>query len=366
MILQITYYFLCIIGIIKKRSQLLTPMLLLIMWSVFGLCTYNGDYENYKYIYNNIQNPIYWSEFEPLFNILMYTCSKIGMNFIQFRMIYGALFVLLLNYVIGKYTENKAQVLGFIMIFPYIYFTSVIRSGLACVFVLLAYYEITGGRQNIIKFCFFIIFAILFHYTSVFFIIYFFFRRIEEKSLICVPLLAVLVTVIYKSGALLFIMSFITNNERILKWYSPDKSTQETRWIFYLIIIYLLVLFLSYLSRNKNTEFPDSVRPANPYAKDIYHFNITMMILIPAFFVTNASARLIWEILLFNIICYAKDDELRFYNNTINKIKYHKKDFLLLVFLVLFAIYANLPYRGTKNDMNKVFFNNILFQEYVE
>lgn len=360
MILQIFYYFLSIVGIVKKRSILLTPIMLLIMWCVFGLCTYNGDYENYRFIYNNIQNPIYWLEFEPFFNIIMYFCSKLGLSFIQFRMIYGAFFLILLHYAIGKYTENKSQVLGFVMIFPYIYFTSVIRSGLACVFILLAYNEIMGGKQKKIKFWIYFIIAILFHYTSIFFILYYIFRKMKGNKVFFVVGLVFVAIILYKSGILLYIMKYITDNERILKWYAPEKSSQQTRWVLYLIIIDLLVVFLAYLSKKNNKYLNHFQYIANPYAKDIYYFNIIMLILIPAFFVTNASGRLIWEILLFNIICYAKDDEIRFHDNNMIAIRYYKKDVLLTLFLILFAIYANLPYRGTRNDMNKIFYNNII------
>ena len=43
MALQIAYYLLSILGIIKKKSKLLTALIMIIMWIVFGLCTYNGD-----------------------------------------------------------------------------------------------------------------------------------------------------------------------------------------------------------------------------------------------------------------------------------------------------------------------------------
>ena len=108
MTLQIAYYLLSILGIIKKKSKLLTALIMIIMWIVFGLCTYNGDYGNYSWIYQNIQNPDFWTEFEPLYNVLMYICSVLDLSFIQFRMVFGGLYIILLYIVIGKYTENKA------------------------------------------------------------------------------------------------------------------------------------------------------------------------------------------------------------------------------------------------------------------
>lgn len=361
MVLQFIYYLISFAGILKKRSKFLTIIMLCLMWVIFGLCTYNGDYNNYNWIYQNIQTPIYWLEFEPLYNVLMYSCSIIGLSFFQFRMVFATIYILLLYYVIGKYTKNKAQVLGFFMIFPFLYFTSTIRSGIASVIVILAYYEITGGRNNKLKFWILMLIATLFHYTSIFFATYYFFRKMRGNKIFFVIFLVIMAFALFMSGFIYSVMKQLTDNHRVLKWYSPENMKQEKRWILYLIIIDFMVLSLIILSKFYNKINSKKYNITNLYVTDFFYFNIFLLSLfIPTFFVSNACSRFIWELLLFIIIIYAIDDEIRFKGNKINSLRYYRKDFLLLLFLLFFSFYENMPYRGTVNDGRLVFKNNIL------
>lgn len=366
MALQIAYYLLSILGIIKKKSKLLTALMMIIMWIVFGLCTYNGDYGNYSYIYKNIQTQAYWTEFEPLFSVLMYICSVSGLSFIQFRMVFSGLYIILLYITIGKYTENKAEVLGLYMLFPFLFFTSVIRSGFASVLIALAYYEIIAEKDNKIKFWILIIVATLIHYTSFFFIFYYYLRKkkFKRNSVILVVGLVGVALVAYYTGIIYQVVSMMTSSYRTLKWFMPGNSVQKPRWILYLVMIALMLVFLAYLSRRDNNRHTRNLLKINPYAEDIFYINIAMLIFIPTFFVTNASARFMWEILLLNIISYAKDDEISFPNNSIKFLRFNRKIAVLIAFLLFFMFYSNLPYRGTVNDGTLIFQNNLIYGEY--
>ncbi len=367
MALGIVYYLLCILGILKKRSKLLSVLMMVIMWLVFGLATYNGDYGNYSWIYQNIQNPGYWMEFEPLYNVLMYVCSVAGLNFIQFRMVFGFIYIVLLYYVIGKYTENRAEVLGLYMLFPFLSFTSVIRSGFAGVIVVLAYHEIIGGKNNGVKFWILMILATLIQYTSIFFSFYFFLRReaFKRNIVMLVGFIVLVAFVMYYTGLIYRFVSLLTSSNRLLTWFVPGGSAQQPRWILYLIMIDILLVYLAFISKRENIKLTDSRISNNSYADDIFHISVAMLIFIPTFFVTNASARFLWQILLLIIIGYAKDEECAFTTGGFEFIRYEKKTVVLLVMLILFSVYANLPYRGTENDGRLVFQNNLIYGEYV-
>ena len=366
MALQIAYYLLSILGIIKKKSKLLTALIMIIMWIVFGLCTYNGDYGNYSWIYQNIQNPDFWTEFEPLYNVLMYICSVLDLSFIQFRMVFGGLYIILLYIVIGKYTENKAEALGLYMLFPFLSFTSIIRSGFASVLIALAYYEIIAEKDNKIKFWILIIAATLMHYTSLLFVFYYFLRKNKFKRNIIILVVGLIGVEIaaYYTGMIYQVVSMMTSNYRTLKWFIPGNSVQKPRWILYLVIIALMLVVSAYLSRRDNNRRARNLLKINPYAEDIFYINITMLIFIPTFFVTNASARFMWEILLLNIISYAKDDEISFPYNSIKFLRFNRKIIVLIVFLLFFTFYSNLPYKGTVNDGSLIFQNNLIYGEY--
>ena len=362
MLLQVGYYLLSVLGIIRKKSKIITVLMLFVMWLVFGLCTYNGDYNNYMWIYQNIQNPYYWTEFEPLFNLLMFLCSVLGLSFIQFRMVFAGIFVILLFITIGKYTNYKAEAIGLYMIFPFLTFTSIIRSGLAGVLVVLAFHEVIAENKNKKKFWVLMVMAILIQYTSVLFVIFYLLRKkgFKRNSVIIVIGLLGIAFATYYSGIIYKLVSTITSSYRVLKWFMPSHSVQEPRWILYLVIIAFMVVFLANLSRRENTRQTGVMCEPNEYAEDIYYFNIAMLIFIPTFFVTNASARLMWEVLLFNIICYAKDDEIRSSNNSIGYLHINPKTIIMILFLLFFMVYSNLPYRGTADDLFLVFHNNLM------
>ena len=365
MILQISYYVLSVLGIIKKRSSILTGLMLFVMWIVFGLNTYNGDFGNYKWIYQNIQDPSYWTEFEPLFNVLMYVCSVMDLDFIQFRMIFAGIYILLLYKVIGKYTKNKAEVLGLYMLFLFLYFTSVIRSGLAALFIILAYHEIIAGKDNKIKFWLYIIVACLIHKTSIIFSFYYFLRgkKVRRNIIFLIILFLIMAFAAYYSGMMYTIASFVTLNERTLKWLMVQSAIgQEPRWILYLIIIDLASWFLLYISFRENKLASNGVNFKNPYVKDALYINIAMLIFIPSFFISNASSRLIWQMLLLNIICYAKDDECKFSCNSVMKFSFSWKMIAMVLFLIFCSYYANLPYADTENDGRLVFENNVIYE----
>lgn len=368
MALQVGYYVLCLLGILKKRSKALALMMIIIMWIVYGLSTYNGDFGVYSWIYQNIQNPAYWAEFELLYNVFMYICSILGLSFIQFRMVFGAAFVILLYYTIGKYTINIAEALGLYMLFPFLTFTSIVRSGFAGVLIVLAYHEVIAGENNRIKFWLLMITAILFQYTSILFLFFYFLRNktIKPYTAVLVIFLIFFIFVSFYSSTLYHIVSLVTSNQRTLKWFAPGLVKQKFKWGVYLVIIELMVLLLAYLSRNRNRIAECRLAAANPYAEDVFHFCISMLFFIPVFFVTsNASARLIWQILLLIIISYAKDDECSFYSTKWTKLQFSKETALLIIFLLAFSYYANLPYRGTPNDGKLVFQNNLVYGEYV-
>ena len=364
MTLELAYYALSILGLVIKRSRILTVLMLAVMWIVFGLNTYNGDYWNYHWIYQNIQNPLYWAEFEPLFNALMYVCSIMGFDFIQFRMFFGGLFVLFLYIAISKYTNNKAEVLGFYMLFPFLYFVSVIRSGFAGILVILAFYELIAA-DNKIKFWLYFLVAFLFQYSSIFFVLYYFLRKLDFKKSSLFGILFVLFVafVTYYSGLMYYLLSNITSNYRLLKWFTPEVSSQEPRWILYLVVIDLMIVFIAYQSKRENRIISRNLVVRNPYVEDVFYINVAMLVFIPTFFVTNASARFLWVILLLDYICIAKDDEFNFPSSNPQNIGFSLNAFIVIAFLLFFSYYANLPYKGTEDDISLIFQNNLIYGE---
>lgn len=373
MALGIVFYTLCVMGIIVKKSRFLTVMMLAVMWVVFALCTYNGDFDNYAWIYQNIENHSYWMEYEPLFNVFMYLCHRIGLSFIQFRMLYATVYMILLYFVTTRYTDNVAETLGLFMVFPFIYFTSVIRSGLATLLIVLAYYHVIDGRNNRLRFWMILCVATLFHKTSILFGVYYFLREkpFRKYIVISVVLFVLLAFGVYYSGILYRLASMVTSNFRTLKWFMPDRADQKIRWTLYLFTISAAVIFMGYLGKNGNTYYigKDTAKPNVPLCivssdglfRATQGLNMMLLLFSPSFFMSNASGRFIWQMIPFNILCYAKRDEYLTHGGRRNRLTISSRTLLLVVFLIGLFVYSNLPYRGTENDAFMIFRYNLLY-----
>lgn len=192
-------------GIIKKKSRTLTYLMLVYMWIFYALNTYSGDYISYKYVYTLIEQGKIWGHFEPGFTLLMWVCIKIGLPFLGFKSILATIYILGLFKTIKTYTKNTAFALAIFMIFPFMYFASVLRAGIAGLIIVYAIQFLKRDvKHGDLKYIGYILSATMVHTSSLFFLLFLLIRKGAKKGImIRVMGVALMIDIFFRNTVLI-------------------------------------------------------------------------------------------------------------------------------------------------------------------
>ncbi len=368
----IIYGILCLLGFLRRKSKILTFAMLSIMWIIYSLNTYTGDYYNYEHVYNSILNGYLFHEFEPLYTILMIIFRSLGFSFTQFRMVLGTIFIILLYKTIKCYTDSVPFVLSIYMVFPFLFFVSVLRAGIAS--LIIAYsikYLIKPDRRSTLKFIILIFLAATIHFTSLFYLSLLLARKgkLKRRKLMVIFILLAVLCVLYYSDTFYYIGQMVTDNYRLIKWFTPhafDGTVQKIKWIIYEFVILAANIVIMKLTVRALDRCQIKNERTERFVILAYNMNILLVLTVPMLILSNVFMRWVWEILLINICALVSVADL--YNQSRNRGKpwYVVHVFRLAVLLICWTgmmyLYADRPYVGTVNEGIKVFENNLLFE----
>lgn len=370
---MITYLVLCLAGLIKKKSKVLTFFMLLYMWIVFGFNTYSGDFLNYEYVYNSILNGQLYFEFEPGITILMIISKTAGLSYINFRMLIGLAYVALTYYTASKYTEYTAYAIALYMIFPFLVYVSVFRAGIAGILVTLAFkYMIDDNAYTTRKFVFFILLATLFHYSSALYLGVIIFKKYKPNLTLIglVTSICILFTILYYSNILYKIANIFIDNYRILKYFDIQRNAVDInfKWAIYRFVIVFINIFILYLAKKTWLHFGGGKTDEKHVAKALNlaeNLNLYMIITLPLLLLSNVFIRWIYGITFINIcvltLMMEKIDRKRKYYLPRYFSSMIKPQIFFVFWNIFMLLYASLPYIGTENDTLRLFSDNLLY-----
>ncbi len=347
-------------GILKRRSKFLTVIVLVFAGIIYGFNTYSGDYENYKYVYQYLSGGSLYFEFEPLYTLLMIISLKIGLSFEQFRIILAILYCVLLYIVLNEYTDESLFCIALFLVFPFPYFVSVLRAGIACLFIAHAVKRLHNENNGIKKFIFWLLVATLFHYTSLFFVVLLLFKNSNNniKKIGYLVALIIVISIAYYSGFMYKFISMFVNNYRVTKWLDPNnvsiKEKISLKWLLYEAIIIIMNIGFVKIFKGKIKE--DSNRHI---ANTIYNANLMMIMLLPLSVISVVFFRVVWEVVFLNILLCGMMLEESPVKEKKGVIKINKISIYFALWIVFILIYANMPYANTKINLIYVFQNNI-------
>ena len=160
-------------NIVKKRSKIGFYILLIWMWILFSFNTNSADFEMYKGYYElGRVYSSYYDGIEILYKISNDLGNLLNLNFIQFKMIYSGIALILLNIAIKRLTTNFSFALGCYFIFPYLIDIVQIRHFMASIIILLAITVLKDrDKKSYIKYYILNMIAIGFHNISIVFLI---------------------------------------------------------------------------------------------------------------------------------------------------------------------------------------------------
>lgn len=368
---MITYLVLCILGLIKKQSKTLVLFMLIYMWIIFSLNTYSGDFLNYEYVYNSILNGELYFEYEPAITLLMIICKTIGLSYINFRMIIGTIYIILIYYSANLYTKYTAYAISLYMIFPFLVYVSVFRAGLSGVIVTIAFKYLIDDKINATRKFFLIMsIAILFHYSSALYLGIVFLRKCKPNIKVFFIMMGscILITLLYYSNILYEIAGIFIKNYRVLKYFDYYRNAVDInlKWALYRFIIVFVNIFILYLARTiwKRCRKKEDEKNVGKALDLTVNLNLLMIIILPLLFLSNVFIRWIYGITFINICVLALSMQEIKYEYKLFSYKYVSikliPQTIFLFWNVLLLIYANLPYVGTQNDTSRLFVDNLL------
>ena len=231
-----------LLAIAFPKSRKVSFLTLAFMLVMYCFVFYKGDIETYKWIYDDYGVGLSETSFEPGFTFLIILCKKMGLPFVGFRVVLGLIFVFLLNRGIGQLTEYRALALALSAIFPFFVFTSVLRSGIACVIILNGYRFLIDpayGKRGIVKYSMLVFFAMLFHYSSVLMIAFIFARKhMNSAKVMRYLIIVVLLTVFLNQTDVIFkVISRFTTREKILQWFVRGEGTSNLKGTIAILLV---------------------------------------------------------------------------------------------------------------------------------
>ena len=295
---------------------------MLFMIITYGFNSVSGDYIAYEAAYNSesIQYMLSFKHYEPLYSILMACCKIAGLNFTGFRVFIAVLFVIVLYKGVRYYTEDTARVLALYLVFPFTYFVSVLRAGLASVVILYASrYLCDDKRENKRAYIIGVIIACMFHYSSlIFFFALLSKRRFKKTTFILLLLSSAILAYLYNYTNLIgSILSMLTGRSKTLAWANKTDIQVQLNgkgifaFVFIILTGYLFIHYIYIVYRKQMTG--ESITKVNEiifqhekneidFSYGLYYLSI---FLVPFALINPTWLRVIWEMLIFLFIAFS-------------------------------------------------------------
>ena len=227
---------------------------LFFIFIVFSFSTNNPDIKNYEniYLYLSQTGNYSYSGVEIGFSLLMKFSVFLGLDYYGFLIILGTITTMLLYNFTVKYSNNPSIVLIMYIIFPFFLEVVQIRNYLASLIVLNAITFLISKKY--FKYCVAIIFASLFHTTSLFYLL-FVLVFFSKKKLLYIVLSITGIYVVIQKYIFPKLLLLIPNGTKYIVYMDNAKITTTILFIIYFFCSLILILNLSRGAYALNNQF---------------------------------------------------------------------------------------------------------------
>lgn len=280
------YAGLLLLAFFFPKSRKVSFLVLAFMLVMYCFVFYKGDIEIYKWIYDDYGVGLSGTSFEPGFTFLIILCKKMGLPFVGFRIALGLFFILLLYRGIGQLTEYRALALALSAIFPFFVFTSVLRSGIACVIILNGYRFLIDpayGKRGLVKYGMLVLLAALFHYSSVLMLAFVFARKnMNTLKMMRYLIIVVLLTILLNQTNVVFnVISRITTREKILQWFVRGEGTANLKGTIAILLVLAMNAFLAKRGRMQLARIEGSTDFTKRESLFVYNSALLLFLFFP-------------------------------------------------------------------------------------
>lgn len=339
-----------------------------------GLNTKTPDYETYKIIYRDsifLNAKLY---VEPAYKLICLFFNYLGFTFQQFRMIWAAVYSLVLLAAVKKLSIKPNITLALYLLWPCVSFVSGMRFALASVLVCLGTsYLIENNWKGIIKFIVIVLIGASIHRSVLFYLVFIFARKkFTGKQYLIIFSAILLLTMSLYTGLIASIAQSVFSGEleyKIFRWTSLDSDTGvvHLNMMGFIVNISFVIIFTFLINEMSKPIIRFAKLKRNElqtvqYIKIIQtvtlYKNISMCLLltIPLYIITQEYSRLLYGILL---IYYS---EFTYFWSAGKIMKYEDKVFYKLSFVAMvFLTVAYYIYSTPTHDIFATLVDNLLF-----
>lgn len=231
-----------IAGVLRKRSKLVAFGILVVLWIVFSLNTYNADYVAYEYLYNNYLI-IYAGAGQTIgYQLLVGIATSLGFDFLQFRCIIGFVCLFLLYSFVSRYTKNVAFVLALYVLLPFLYDVVQIRFFLAgCLGIYSMRFLIDGEKYGTLFFVLGVIVSATIHPAVILFLTFLLIKLSDKKlPLVAFALFFLIIIANYLGLTQLLAAHFMDSTKFDVYFDTMSRFGFLTYWISIVLMLVLI------------------------------------------------------------------------------------------------------------------------------
>lgn len=210
-----------IAGFIARKSRLVAFGILIVLWILFSLNTYNADYANYEFLYHNYQVQYAGSAQTVGYQFLVMLSNSMGLSFLQFRCVIGAFCLGLIYAFVSRYTKHVAFVLALYLLLPFLYDIVQYRQFLAnCIAIYCLRFIIEDSKYGIAKFGVGLILAFSIHPSTILYGFFLLAILKDSKVLAITVILALGILFLSFSGLLQPVASIFIDSAKYDAYFS--------------------------------------------------------------------------------------------------------------------------------------------------
>lgn len=245
------------LSLLFPKSKFMFYSYLFLLWFIAAFCTQCADRNVYIARYFNYVG--FQKQTEYGFNVIMLFFNSLKVPFDYFLMIIYGFILGIYAWFIRNNTDRFSFVLGLYGIFSYCIDMVQIRNSLGFTFVLIGIHQILKnkiGKEEYVKFCFFVIIGSLIHFSNIFFLLLLLSNRVSIKKNFKVVIYTALLLIIIAKANLFQVLGEQVIGKKIddILGRTIDYSSVQIKSMIITVIISFVLLISTIYIAYRNTK----------------------------------------------------------------------------------------------------------------
>lgn len=233
-------------GFLYEKSKAVTTFQVSLIWILLGWSYGNADYQNYLTRYINYDSSALGERTEWLFFQAFKLGNLLHLTYDEFLPILALIYVILLVFVVKKFSPNPNFVLSLYLIFPACIEATQIRFAFAGVIVLIGFIFLFNDKCRLgeIYFAISVIIAALIHIGTLLFMVMLPIRKLNRKKTYVYTSVLCIGIAIAGLGGISAILSLFPGMLEKLSFATKYSMDTIRYWIFLELFIWIFFMFM--------------------------------------------------------------------------------------------------------------------------